>query len=137
MNPKKVLWAFVSVGTFALALWILRIFGIVGAEVDLLNHWLAIVSSMLFGIFIGIVIAGKKLSVRGAVVNLLLTLILVTFSPIIGMIIAVSLPVSIQIMPVVAGAASGGFALSFLGLVYWLRKKGYLRSTKIDWTDKY
>jgi len=137
MNPKKVLWAFVSVGTFALALWTLRIFGIVGAEVDLLNHWLAIVSSMLFGIFIGIVIAGKKLSVRGAVVNLLLTLILVTFSPIIGMIIAVSLPVSIQIMPVVAGAASGGFALSFLGLVYWLRKKGYLRSTKIDWTDKY
>ena len=137
MNPKRILWAFVSVGTFALALWTLRIFGIVGAEVDLLNHWLAIVSSMLFGIFIGIVIAGKKLSVRGAVVNLLLTLILVTFSPIIGMIIAVSLPVSIQIMPVVAGAASGGFALSFLGLVYWLRKKGYLRSTKIDWTDKY
>ena len=133
MNPKKILWAFVPVGTFSLALWILRIFGIIGVEVDLLSRWLTIISSILFCIFMDIVIAGKKLSTRGAVVNLLLTLMLVTFSPIIGVIIAVNLHISIQIMPVVAGALSGGFALSFLWLIYWLRSKGYLRSTKIDW----
>jgi hypothetical protein len=136
-HPKKILWAFVSVGTLVFVLWILRIFGVVGAEVDLLNRWLAIASSILFGIFIGIVITGKKLSVRGAIVNLLLTLILILFSPIIGIIIAVSLPISMQIMPIVAGGLSGGFALSFLWLIHWLRKRGYLSSTKIDWTDKY
>ena len=133
MNPKKILWAFVSVGIFSLTLWILGIFGVVGAEVDLLSRWLAILSSLLFCIFMGIAIAGKKLSIRGAVVNLLLTFMLVTFSPIIGVIIAVNFHISIQIMPVVAGVLSGGFALFFLKFIYWLRSKGYLRSTKIDW----
>jgi hypothetical protein len=135
VNPKRILWAFISVGTFSLVLWILRVLGIVGVEVDLLSRWLAIVSSILFCIFVGIAIAGKKLSIRGAIVNLLLTLILL-FSPIIWVIIAVNFHASIQIMLIVVMAFSGGFALFFLRLIYWLRSKGYFRSTIIDWTDK-
>ncbi len=136
MRPEKILWAFVSVGAFALALWLLRIFGVIGAEVDIWSRSLAIASSILLCIFVGIVVVEKKLSIRGAVINLLLTLMLVTLSPIVGVIIAVNLRVSVQIAPIVAGGLSGVFALSFLSLVYWLRRKGYLRSTKIDWTDK-
>lgn len=129
-----MLWAFASVATFFLSLWFLRFFGILGGEVDILVNWLSIVAFILFGVFIGIAISEKKVSVRGAIVNMLLTIILIPLSPLIGVTIALALPLSKQHMPIAAGAFAGGFGLLYIGLIYWLRKKGFLKFTEIDWT---
>jgi hypothetical protein len=91
---------------------------------------------VLFGVFIGITISGKKVGVKDAIINLLLVAMLFPLSPIVGLTIAQALPFSGQQLPVAVGVFTSGFAFLYLGLLFWLRKRGILRFTKIDWTDQ-
>jgi hypothetical protein len=136
MSLKKVLWAFASVGAFSLSLWLLRSFGILGNEVNILVRWLTIIGSILFGVFIGIAVAGKKIGVKGIVVNMLLGLTVLFLSPIIGFTIAQPLPLSIQYRIIASATISGSFGVLFIWFIYWLRKKGFLKYTEINWTEK-
>jgi hypothetical protein len=136
MDPRKVVWAFTSVLTFILVLWILELLGIVGVEVDILIRWLATASILLLGVFMGIMIGRNRWSLRGAIVSIVLGVIVFPVSPIVGMFIAVNLPPSIRGNPIVFGIPVAGLPLLVLGLTFWLRKRGFLKSAKLDWTDK-
>jgi hypothetical protein len=81
-------------------------------------------------------IGRNRWSLRGAIVSMVSGLIVFPVSPIVGMLIAVSLPPSIRGNPAVFEIPVAGLPLLVLGLTFWLRKKGFLRSAKMDWTDK-
>jgi hypothetical protein len=136
MSLRRTLWAFTSLGTLSISLWLLRFLGIIGSEVDILLNWLSIVVLVLFGVFMGITISEKKVSVKEAIINLLLVAILFPLSPIVGLTIAQALPFSRQQLPIAVGVFTSGFAFLYLGLLFWLRKKGFLKFTKINWTDQ-
>lgn len=140
MNLKRVLGAFASVGMLSLSLWFLRFFGIIGSEADILMKLVSFIGLTLFGVFIGIAIAERKIGVKGIAVNMLLALTVVFLSPLIGSTIAFTiakaLTLNIQFTIVASATISGGFALFFIWFVYWLRKKGFLKSTEIDWTQE-
>jgi len=138
MNLKKVLWAFASIGILQLSLWFLRFFGIIGSEADILMKLVSFIGFTLFGIFVGIAIAEKKIGVKGTVVNMLLALTVLFLSPIVGVTtaftVAQALSLNIQFMIIASATISGGFAVLFIWFIYWLRKKGFLKFTEIDWT---
>ena len=136
MNPTKIVWAFSSVIIFVLALRILELLGIVGVEADILIRWLAAASTLLLATFIGIMIGRNKLSLRGAIVSIVLGVIVFPVSPIVGMLIAVSLPLTFRGNPIVFGIFVAGLPLFVLGFLFWLRKKGFFKSLKMSWTDK-
>jgi len=55
----------------------------------------------------------------------------------VGVLMVVSMfPFSRGIEPIVFGGSITGYLLLYLGLVYWLRKKGFLKITEIDSTEK-
>jgi len=140
MNLRKVLWAFASVGILFLSLWFLRFFGIIGSEADILMKLVSFIGFTLFGVFIGIAITEKKIGVKEMVVNMLLGLTVLFLSPIIGFTIAFTiaqaLSLNIQFMIIASATISGGFGVLFIWSIYWLRKKGFLKFTEIDWTQK-
>jgi hypothetical protein len=136
VNPRKIVWAFSSVIIFVLALRILELLGIVGVEVDILIRWLAAASTLLLATFIGVMIGRNRLSLRGALVSMVLGVIVFPVSPIVGMLIAVSLPPTLRCNPIVFGIFVAGLPLFVLGFLFWLRKKGFFKSMKMSWTDK-
>jgi len=121
---------------FVLSLWILELLGIVGTEVDVLIRWLAAVSTLLLGVFLGIMIGRNRLNLRETIVNMVLGVIVFPVSPIVGMFIAVSLPPTLSGNPIVFGIFVAGLPLFVLGFLFWLRRKGFFKSVKMNWTDK-
>jgi hypothetical protein len=91
---------------------------------------------VLFGVFIGVAISGRKVGVKEVIMNLLLVAMLFPLSPIIGLTIAQTLPFNRQQLPVAVGVFTSGFAFLYLGLLFWLKKRGILKFTKIDWADQ-
>ena len=136
MNPRKIVWAFSSVIIFVLALRVLELLGIVGVEVDILIRWFAAASALLLATFIGVMIGRNRLSLRGALVSMVLGVIVFPVSPIVGMLIAVSLPPTLRGNFIVFGIFVAGLPLFVLGFLFWLRKKGFFKSAKMNWTDK-
>ena len=136
MNSRKIVWAFSSVIIFVLALRVLELLGIVGVEVDIVMRWLAAASTLLLATFIGVMIGRNRLSLRGALVSMVLGVIVFPVSPIVGMLIAVSLPPTLRGNLIVFGIFVAGLPLFVLGFLFWLRKKGFFKSTKMNWTDK-
>lgn len=136
LNFRRVLWAFAFVGTFYLSLYFLRFFGVLGSEFDILVNCVSIISFTLFGVLIGIAISQKKINVRGLVVNMLLTFILFPLSPLIGFTIAQALPFSRQHKPIAVGVFTIGFAILYMRLIYYLRKKGFLKLAKTNGTEE-
>jgi len=121
---------------FVLSLWILELLGIVGTEVDILIRWLAAASTLLLGIFLGVMIGRNRLNLRETIVNMVLGVIVFPVSPIVGMFIAVSLPPTLSGNPIVFGIFVAGLPLFVLGFLFWLRRKGFFKSVKMNWTDK-
>jgi hypothetical protein len=136
VNPTRIAWAFSLVLVFVLALWILELLGFVGAEFDLVIRWLAAASTLPLGIFLGVMIGRNRLSLREAIINIVLGVIVFPISPIVGMLIAVSLPPTLRGNPIVFGIFVAGLPLFVLGFLLWLKKKGFFRSVKKNWTDK-
>jgi hypothetical protein len=144
MNLRKVLSAFVLFGASFLLLWFLwflRFYGIIGSLANVLMSWLAIIGSILFGVFIGIAATEKRIGIKRIVVNLLLGLTVLFLSPMIGIATALAirnaLSLNLQFMIVVSATVSGCFGVFFIWFVYWLRRKGHLKYTEIDWSQSF
>jgi len=139
MSSRKALWVSVCAFTVFLLLWFLRLFHVLGSEADILIGWVSTISLILCGVFIGIFISEKKIEVRGMLVSLLLFVAGFFAAPFVGVgvLMVVSMfPFSRGIEPIVFGGSITGYLLLYLGLIYWLRKKGFLKISEIDSTEK-
>jgi len=127
MDLRKALWASVSVFAVFLLLLFLRLFNVLGSEYDILIGWVSTISLILCGVFIGMLISEKKIQVRGMLVPLLLFLAGFVAAPFVGvgvLMIVNMFPLNRGIEPIVFGGSITGYLLLYMGLWFWLKKRG-------------
>jgi len=127
MNLRSPLLA--SFGAFSvfLLLLFLRLFNVLGSEYDILIGWVSTISLILCSVFIGMLISEKKIQVRGMLVPFLLFFAGFVAAPFVGvgvLMVVSMLPFSRGIEPIVFGGSIGGYLLLYMGLWFWLKKRG-------------
>jgi divalent metal cation (Fe/Co/Zn/Cd) transporter len=118
-----------------LILSFLRLFNIFGSEYDLLIRWISAISLILCGVLIGMLISEKKIQARGMLASLLLFLVDFCVAPFVGvgvLMVASMFPFSRGIEPLLFGGSVMGYLLLYMGLWFWLKKKGIFKFGDID-----
>lgn len=113
----------------------LRLFNILGNEYDLLIRWVSATSLLLCGVLIGMLISEKKIQVRGMLASLLLFLAGFLAAPFVGVgvLMVVSIfPFSRGIEPIAFVGSVMGYLLLYMGLWFWLKKRGIFKFGGID-----
>lgn len=137
MSLRKSLWAFVCAFAVFWLLWFLRLFHVLGSESDILIDWVSTVSLILCGIFIGILISEKRIRVRWTVVPFILFVAGFFAAPFVGvgiLMVVTRFPFSRGIEPIIFGGSITGYLLLYMGLWFWLKKKGFFTFEKKDET---
>jgi len=127
MNSRKSLWAFVCAFTVFLLLWFLRLFHVLGSEADVLIRWVSTVSLILCGVFIGVFISEKQIRVRRILVTFLLFTAGFFAAPFVGvgvLMLVEMFNLSRGIEPIIFGGSVVVYLLLYMGLWFWLKKKG-------------
>ena len=129
MSLRRALW--VSAGAFVvfLLLWFLRLFHVLGSEADILIRWVSTVSLILCGVLIGLLISEKKVQVKGMLASLILVTVGFFSAPFVGIAVLVTFPFSRGNETIVFGGSIVVFLLLYIGLLLWLRKRGWFRLT--------
>ena len=134
MSLRKTVWLSACVLTVFI-LWFLRLLNILGSEYDLLIRWVSTISLLLIGIIIGTSISEKKIQVRGMLASLLLFLVGFCATPfvVVGVLMVASMfPFSRGIEHIIGGVSGMGYLVLYMGLWYWLKKKGIFKFGDID-----
>ena len=134
MSLRKAVWLSTCVFTVVI-LSFLRLFNILGSEYDLLIRWVSAISLILCGVFIGMLISEKKIQVRGMLASLLLFVAGFCAAPFVGVgvLMVVSMfPFSRGIEPIVFVGSVTGYLLLYMGLWFWLKKRGIFKFGDID-----
>ena len=130
MKLRMATWvASVSFMCF-IVLQILNLFNFIGNEYDLLIRWVSTIGLVLTGIFVGTLIAEKKIPAKTAVVGMLLVLFGLASIPIVTVISATilnTLPLSMETKMIVTLILSMSYGLIYMGFLIWSRKKLFSR----------
>lgn len=115
-----------------LSLWFLRLLNVLGSGADILIRWVSAIGLILCGVFVGLFISQKQIRVRPMlVVQLLLFTLGFLAAPLVGigvLMLVENLRFDIPaILGVSVGASVTVYLLLYMGLVFWLKKKGILR----------
>ena len=130
MSLIKSLWAFASAFAVFLLLWLLRLANVLGSEYDLLQGLVSTISSILCGVFIGMLISDKKIQVRRMIGPFLLFVAGFLAAPFVGvgvLMFVEMFPFSRGIEPIVFGGSVMGYLLLYMGIWFWLKKKGIFK----------
>ena len=126
----KSLWAFAGFFTVSLFLQLLRLFNVLGSEFDIVIRWVSTISLILCGVFVGLLISGKRVQARWRFVPLLLFIVGFFAAPFVGvgvLIFAEMLSLGRGIEPVIFGGTITGYLLLYMGFWFWLKKKDILK----------
>jgi len=127
MSLRKALWIFVCAFTVSLFLCFLRLFHVLGSEADILIKWVSTVSLILCGVFVGIFISEKQIQVQGMLVPFLLFAVGLFAAPLVGvgiLMLVETFNLSRGIEPIIIGGSVVFYLLLYMGLWFWLKKKG-------------
>jgi len=127
MSLRKALWIFVCAFTVSLFLCFLRLFHVLGSEADILIRWVSTVSLILCGVFIGVFVSEKQIRVRGMLVPFLLFALGFFAAPFVGvgvLMLVETFNLSTGIEPMIFGGSIVVYLLLYMGLWFWLKKKG-------------
>jgi len=101
-----------------------------GSEYDIVIRWVSTIGLILCGVFVGLLISEKRIQARWKVVPLLLFIAGFFAAPFVGVgvLMVVSMfPFSRGIEPIVFGGSITGYLLLYMGLWFWLKKKGIFK----------
>jgi hypothetical protein len=115
-----------------LSLWFLRLLNVLGSGADILIRWVSAIGLILCGVFVGLFISQKQIRVRPMlVVQLLLFTLGFLATPLVGigvLMLVENLRFDIPaLLGVSVGVSVTVYLLLYMGLVFWLKKKGTLR----------
>jgi hypothetical protein len=105
----------------------LRLFHVLGSEADILIRWVSTVSLILCGVFIGVFVSEKQIRVRGMLVPFLLFALGFFAAPFVGvgaLMLVETFNLSTGIEPMIFGGSIVVYLLLYMGLWFWLKKKG-------------
>lgn len=138
MSLIKLFWAFACAFMVFLSLCFLRLFHVLGSEIDILVGFVSAVSLILCGVFIEVFILEKQIRVRGMLVPFLLFAVGFFAAPFVGVGILMLFEMfnlSRGIEPIMVGGSIVVYLLLYIGLCFRLKKKGIFKFEKND-TEK-
>jgi len=133
MDLRKPLWISVSAFMVFLMLRFLRLFQVLGSEADILINWFSTVSLTLCGVFLGMFISEKRIQVRGMLLPFFLFALGFFAAPFVGvgiLMLVETFTFIRGIEPIIVGGSVVVFLLLYMGLWFWLKKKGIFKFEK-------
>jgi len=118
---------------FLFSFWSLRLLNVLGSEYDIVIRWVSTISLILCGVFIGLLISEKRIQTRWKFVPLLLFIAGFFAAPFVGVGVLMLLKVSFfsrGIEPMIFGGSIVVYLLLYMGLWFWLKKKGIFKPKK-------
>jgi hypothetical protein len=124
MKLTKLLWAWASVFLVFLSLWLLRLSNVLGSGVDILIQWLSAISLILLGVFVGMLVSQKQIRVRALLIPSILFVLGFLAAPFVGIGVLMLIENLGIDAPMMFGVSIVVYLLLFMGLWFWLKKKG-------------
>ncbi len=132
MSLTKLLWAWTCVFIVVLSLWFLRLLNILGSSTDILTQWISAISLVLCGVFVGVFISEKKIRVQAMlVIHLFLFALGFLVAPFVGIAVLMVIENFGFDTPAIFGASVTVYLLAYMGLGFWLKKKGILKLPQV------
>jgi hypothetical protein len=113
-------------------LWFLRLLNILGSSTDILTQWISAMSLVLCGVFVGVFISEKKIRVQAMlVIHLFLFALGFLVGPFVGIAVLMVIENFGFDTPAIFGASVTVYLLAYMGLGFWLKKKGILKLPQV------
>ncbi len=128
MSLTKLLWAWTCVFVAALSLWLLRQLDVLGNEFDILIRWVSAIGLILCGVFVGVLVSQKQVRVRAVLFHSLLFALGFLAAPFVGIGVLMLVESLGFDIPAIFGVSITVYLLFYVGLWFWLRKKGILKA---------
>jgi hypothetical protein len=128
MNLTKLLWVCAFVFLVSLSLLLLRLSNVLGSEADLLIQWVSAISLILLGVFIGALISQKQIRVRAILIPTVLFALGFLAAPFVGIAVLMLFGNFGFDIPAIFGVSITVYLLLYMGLWFWLRKKGIFKT---------
>lgn len=128
MNLTKLLWACTFAFLIFLSLLLLRLSNILGSEADISIQWVSAISLILLGVFIGTLISQKHIQVRAILIPTALFALGFLAAPFVGIGVLMLFENFGFNMPAIFGVSLVVYLLFYMGLWFWLRKKGIFKT---------
>ena len=127
MNLANLLWVCAFAFMVYLSLLLLRLSNVLGSEVDILMRWVSGVSLVLLGVFVGALISQKQIRVRALLLPSLLFALGFLAAPFVGIgVMMLSENLGFD-NPVIFGVSITAYLFLYMGLWFWLKKKGIFK----------
>ena len=128
MNLANLLWVCAFAFMVYLSLLLLRLSNVLGSEFDILMRWVSGVSLVLLGVFVGALISQKQIRVRALLLPSLLFALGFLAAPFVGIgVMMLSENLGFD-NPVIFGVSITAYLFLYMGLWFWLKKKGVFKS---------
>ncbi|MGA2574099.1 MAG: winged helix-turn-helix domain-containing protein [Candidatus Methanomethylicaceae archaeon] len=127
MRLTKLMLTCAFIFLFSLSLLLLRLSNVLGSEADILIQWLSVISLILLGVFVGTLISQKQIRVRTMLVPTVLFVLGFIAAPFVGIGVLMLFEHFGFDMPAIFGVSIAVYLLLYMGLWFWLRKKGILK----------
>jgi hypothetical protein len=132
LSSTKLLWAWTCVFIVVLSLWFLRLLNILGSSTDILTQWISAISLVLCGVFVGVFISEKKIRVQAMlVIHLFLFALGFLVAPFVGIAVLMVIENFGFDTPAMFGVSVTVYLLAYMGLGFWLKKKGILKLPQV------
>ena len=128
MSLTKLLWVWTCIFIVAISLWFLRLLNVLGSDADTLMQWISALGLILCGVFVGVFISEKKIRVQAMmVIHLFLFAIGFLVAPFVGIAVLMAIENLGFDTPAIFGVSVSAYLLLYMGLGFWLKKKGILK----------
>jgi hypothetical protein len=132
LSLTKLLWAWICVFIVVFSLWFLRLLNVLGSSADILMQWISAISLILCGVFVGVFISEKKIRVQVMlVIHLLLFALGFLAAPFVGIAVLMVIENLGFDTPAMFGVSVTVYLLLYIGLGFWLKKKGILKLRQV------
>ena len=127
MNLAKLLWVCAVAFMVYLSLLLLRLSNVLGSEFDILMRSVSAISLILLGVFVGALISQKQIRVRALLLPSLLFVLGFLAAPFVGIGVLVLFENLGFDNPVIFGVSITAYLFLYMGLWFWLKKKGIFK----------
>ena len=128
MNLTRLLWVCAFAFLVSLSLLLLRLSKVLGSDADILIQWVSAISLILLGVFIGTLISQKQIRVRTMLIPTVLFVLGFLAAPFVGIGVLMLFENFGFNMPAIFGVSLVVYLLLYMGLWFWLRKKGIFKT---------
>ncbi|OGD44643.1 hypothetical protein A3K79_06565 [Candidatus Bathyarchaeota archaeon RBG_13_46_16b] len=127
MSLTRMLWVCTFAFMVYLSLLLLRLPNVLGNEFDILMRLVSAISLILIGVLVGVLISQKQIRVRAVLLPSLLFVLGFLAAPFVGIGVLMLFENLGFDIPVIFGVSITAYLFLYMGLWFWLKKKGIFK----------